>query len=174
MRCSAPRRPPGASGRRAMAGPQRACACNNFQRVAQPAPARALHSDPCAQPSAPHSTAGHTAAYAAGAAGHVARVARTLHGDDVHALHAVQRRQARVDGAVPQLAVRLAGHHDRARAAAALAAAQLGPGEALLCTPGERVSGGQRGTSPDTAAHSARAVAALTTDKPSFRCCSAR
>ena len=82
----------------------------------------------------------------------VAGVAHPLHGHHVHALHSIQRAQAGVDGAVVQAAVGLgAGYHDRAGAAPALAAPQLGPCQTDLCgqqggwQAGEVVGEGQPG-----------------------------
>ena len=57
----------------------------------------------------------------------------TFNGDHLHALHAVQRSQARVGRPVEHLAVLPVGQHDRTGAASSLAAAQLGAVQALLC-----------------------------------------
>jgi hypothetical protein len=159
LRCSAPRRPSGASDQRAPVRYALLCSTPASRRerpagAGGAAAARALAGAPSESRSPPPPapcTVTRAPARPRRAAPRGMRlhtnpcwgpcrrdIMRTLHGDDVHALHTVQRRQARVYGAVPQLAVRLAGHHDRARAAAALAAAQLGPGEALLCAPGAR------------------------------------
>lgn len=75
--------------------------------------------------------------------------ARTLNGDDMHALHGVQGAEAGVHSSVHDLASFTVGQHDGASSAATLAASQLRAGQSALCEQqGHSVtmSGPQQGT----------------------------